>query len=73
MMNRAVIRLNSMVSYAGYVVDQKLKDGRVIEYRLKPSDKSGITISIPTDEISSIFCMCGAEITGEELYSEHRF
>lgn len=72
-MNRVVIRLFSMVSYAGYVVEQKLQDGKVVQYRLKPSDKSGITISIPTDEISSIFCMSGEEITGEDLCSEHRF
>ena len=72
-MNRVVIRLFSMVSYAGYVVEQKLQDGKVVEYRLKPSDKSGITIAIPTVEILSIFCMNGEEITGEDLCSEHRF
>lgn len=72
-MNRVVIRLFSMVSYAGYVVEQKLQDGKVVEYRLKPSDKSGIMISIPTDEILSIFCMGGEEIKGEDLCSEHRF
>lgn len=73
MKNRVVIRLLSMVSYAGYVIEQKMQDGKVVEYCIKPSDKSGITISIPTEEILSIFHMNGDEITGERLYCEHRF
>jgi len=65
---RTIIRLKSMISYAGEVINIKEKEGMINSYELKPSLASNVSILIPSDEIKDIFCMDGKVISGDEIY-----
>jgi len=64
--NRALVQTKSNLSYAGAIfeVDTLQKDCII----LKPSDKSGVLIVFPRDEIKALHLPNGKMIKGDEIY-----
>lgn len=68
MNNRILIRLKSLVSYAGSLVETEEQNGKIISYSLKPSDNSNVLIVIPASEIDRVFLMDGRILVEEDIY-----
>ena len=68
MKNRVVIKLNSMISFAGEIVEVIKDNNKIEKYILKPSRKSEVVLYIPSNEISIIYAMDGKVIEGEDVY-----
>ena len=67
MEKRALIRMKSMVSFAGQIVNEVKIDDKIDKYVIKPSDKSNVLIHIPVEEIDRLFFMNGNIKKGDEL------
>lgn len=67
MEKRALIRMKSLVSFAGKIVEVIMNNGKIEVYVLKPSEKSSLLIHIPVDEIDKVFFMSGEQIEGDEI------
>lgn len=68
--SRVIVRTVSNLSYAGEICNRADKPEEGIE--IKPSEKSGIKIWFPLEEIQCVIKMDGNVLEGEELKDECR-
>lgn len=62
--NRVIIRLKSLISFAGVIINEYVSEHEKIHV-LKPSDASKVLIYIPQSEIDTIFRMDSIYIKGD--------